>query len=98
MRCVQLFVSSGVSHLPPPSSLPSHLLAAIDHCITSLEHKLLQNSSSVVDSEPLTCSMLTSNPLHLSTTKRKTSISEESLHFSQDTFDVLSDSEWVDPS
>ena len=98
MRCVQLFVSSGVSHLLPPSSLPSHLLAAIDHRITSLEHKLLQNSSSVVDSEPLTRSMLTSNPLHLSTTKRKTSISEESLHFSQDTFDVLSDSEWVHPS
>lgn len=90
IRCVKLFVSSGTRHTFP--SLPSHLLAAINHRITSLEQKLLWTSSPVVDSEPLTCSMLASNPLHISATERKT-ISEDSVHLSQDTLNVLSDSE-----
>ena len=84
-----LFVSSGTC--VTPSSLPSHLLAAINHRITSLEQKLLQTSSPIVDSEPLTRSMLMSNPLHHSNTQRKTSIFEDSLHLSQDTLDVLSE-------
>lgn len=92
MRCVHCLVSSGTC--VTPSSLPSHLLAAINHRITSLEQKLLQTSSPIVDSEPLTHSMLMSNPLHHSNTQRKTSIFEDSLHLSQDTLDVLSDSEY----
>ena len=84
------------SYATSSPSFPSHLIAAIDHRITSLEHKLLQTRSSPVNSEPLTYSMLTNNPLHL-TTKRKTSLSEDSLHFSQDvshdTLNIFSDSD-----
>ena len=84
------------SYATSSPSFPSHLLAAIDHRITSLEHKLFQTRSSPVNSEPLTYSMLTNNPLHL-TAKRKTSLSEDSLHLSQDvshdTFNVFSDSD-----